>query len=42
MPQENKQTSSTLLQTERQALGDKITVSISRQSALGADATEFC
>lgn len=41
MPQENKQTSSTLLQTERQALGDKITVSISHQSALGADATEF-
>lgn len=26
MPQENKQTSSSLLQTERQALGDKITV----------------
>lgn len=41
MPQENKQTSSILLQTERQALGDKITVSISRQSALDADATEF-
>lgn len=28
MPQENKQTSSALLKTERQALGDKITVSI--------------
>lgn len=41
MPQENKQTSSTLLQTERQALGDKITVSINCQSALGTNATEF-
>lgn len=39
MLQENKQTRSTLLQTER--LGDKITVSNSRQSALGADATQF-
>lgn len=41
MPQENKQTSSALLQTERQALGDKITVSINCQSALGTNATEF-